>query len=115
MAAAAPWHLAGEAPSLSRLLPARPQRPSPGQGAPRHPHRRLGRQDRCSPPRNPIRATNDWDTSSAEACVTAQDHWTMIENTGGGWQAVIAENAQLPDPEWPPHTTSQILRVAFKG
>jgi len=59
--------------------------------------------------------TNDWDTSSAEACVTAQDHWTMIENTGGGWQAVVAENDQLPDPEWPPHTMSQILRVAFKG
>src|SRR3954468_13631847 len=56
MAAAAPWHLAGEAARLSRLLPARPQRPSPGQGAPRHPHRRLGRQERCSPPRNPIRA-----------------------------------------------------------
>ena len=59
--------------------------------------------------------TNDWDTSSAEACVTAQDHWTMIENTGGGWQPIIAENDQLPDPEWPPHTMNQILRVAFKG
>ena len=59
--------------------------------------------------------TNDWDTSSAEACVIAQDHWTMIENTGGGWQAITAENDQLPDPEWPPHTMNQILRVAFKG
>jgi hypothetical protein len=59
--------------------------------------------------------TNDWDVSSAEACIAAQSHWTQIENTGGGWQAILAENDQLPDPEWPPHSISQILRVAFKG
>ena len=59
--------------------------------------------------------TNDWNTSSEEACKTGQDHWTMIENTGGGWQAIVAENDQLSEPEWPPHTMNQILRVAFKG
>src|SRR5215208_5435910 len=52
----APGRLAGEAARLSRLLPARPQRPPPGQGSARHPRRELGRVGPCSPPRNPTRA-----------------------------------------------------------
>src|SRR3954447_25097259 len=78
MAAAAPWHLAGEAASLSRLLPARPQRPSPGQGAPRHPHRRLGRQDRSSPPQNPIRAMFLWDRLASLARAVPVIQWLVL-------------------------------------
>jgi hypothetical protein len=59
--------------------------------------------------------SNDWDTSSAEACRVAQEHWAMLENTGGGWQAVIAEDENTPEPDWPPHTMNEVLRVAFKG
>src|SRR3954471_16803832 len=57
LAPTAPGCLAGEAAALSRLLPARPQRPPPGQGSARYPRRVLGRVGRCSPPRNPTRAT----------------------------------------------------------
>src|SRR3954471_1257560 len=56
LAATAPGCLAGEAAAPSRLLPARPQRPPPGQGSARHPRRVLGRVGRCPPPRNPTRA-----------------------------------------------------------
>src|SRR4051794_32994702 len=59
LAAPAPGCLAGEAAALSRLLPARPQRPPPGQGSARYPHRVLGRVGRCSPPRNPTRAIRE--------------------------------------------------------
>src|SRR3954447_23654674 len=59
LAATAPGCLAGEAAALPRLLPARPQRPPPGQGSARHPRREFGRLGPCPPPQNPTRAVRD--------------------------------------------------------
>jgi hypothetical protein len=59
--------------------------------------------------------SNDWNSSAAECCKIAMQHWVCVETGSGYYQPVVAENENLPGPVWPKQTLNNILRVAFKG
>jgi len=60
---------------------------------------------------------NDWHASMYEMLTVHGGHgqWCRIEAGDGGYNPEIAENTELPAPEWPEvQHFGQVLRIAFK-
>lgn len=57
---------------------------------------------------------NRWGSSALEAMKAAQTHWVKMTAGSGAYRVFIAENANLPAPQWPTHTFIELLGVAFK-
>ena len=57
-----------------------------------------------------------WSRSALEAAEMAQSRWIRVfSNLHLGAYEIFHAKADLPDPEWPPLSFAEILRVAFKG
>jgi hypothetical protein len=59
---------------------------------------------------------NPWHESALEAAKLAKSSWTRIaaDMNLGAYQPFIA-TAELPEPEWPEYTFSELVRLGFKG
>ena len=57
---------------------------------------------------------NRWGASALEAMEVAKKHWTKMTAGNGAYRVFIAENANLPEPQWPEHSFRELLRVAFR-
>ncbi len=59
---------------------------------------------------------NNWTLSARRAALEAQSRWVrMAANSALGAYDVQIAGADLPDPEWPDKTLSELLEVAFQG
>ena len=59
---------------------------------------------------------NDWHASLLGLFTNHSiGRWVRMAAGDGGYDIEVAENDDLPGPEWPPHPMNHILRVAFKG
>lgn len=59
---------------------------------------------------------NPWHESALDAAQLAEDSWIRIaaDMHLGAYQTFMA-TAELPEPEWPEHTYSELVRLGFKG
>jgi len=59
---------------------------------------------------------NPWHESALEAAQLAEDKWVSVraDMSLGAYQIFLA-TAELPEPEWPEHTFSELVRLGFKG
>ena len=59
---------------------------------------------------------NPWHESALNAAQLAEEHWVSIraDMSLGAYQIFLA-TAELPEPEWPEHTFSELVRLGFKG
>ena len=59
---------------------------------------------------------NPWHESALEAAQLAEDKWVSVraDMSLGAYQIFLAK-AELPEPEWPEHTFSELVRLGFKG
>jgi len=59
---------------------------------------------------------NPWHESALKAAQLAEEHWVSIraDMSLGAYQIFLA-TAELPEPEWPEHTFSELVRLGFKG
>lgn len=57
-----------------------------------------------------------WHSSALEAAKLARDRWVRIyfKSLAAGQYEVLTAKADFPDPEWPKHSLSDYLRLAFK-
>lgn len=59
---------------------------------------------------------DEWNRSALQAAEMAQRKWIRIcSNMQVGAYEVFQAGAELPDPEWPELSLSQLLRIAFEG
>ena len=58
---------------------------------------------------------NEWHVSAAAAAETAMTKWTRVKANMalGAYETFVAE-ANIPEPEWPGETFSELLGIAFK-
>ncbi len=57
----------------------------------------------------------DWHTSMLEAQQLATESWVRVQaDMAAGSYAVFEATGNLPDPEWPELTMTELLRLAFK-
>jgi hypothetical protein len=57
-----------------------------------------------------------WNQSALEAAQMAQQHWVRVSsNMSLGAYEVFQATGDIPEPEWPELSLSEILKVAFKG
>ena len=59
---------------------------------------------------------NPWHESALEAAQLAEKQWVSVraDMSLGAYQIFLAK-AELPEPEWPEHTFSELVRLGFKG
>ena len=59
---------------------------------------------------------NPWHESALEAAQLAEEQWVSVraDMSLGAYQIFLA-TAELPEPEWPEHTFSELVRLGFKG
>ena len=59
---------------------------------------------------------NPWHESALEAAQLAEEKWVSVraDMSLGAYQIFLA-TAELPEPEWPEHTFSELVRLGFKG
>jgi len=59
---------------------------------------------------------NPWHESAMDAAQMAENHWVSVraDMSLGAYQVFVA-TAELPEPEWPEHTFSELVRIGFKG
>jgi hypothetical protein len=59
---------------------------------------------------------NPWHESALEAARLAEEQWVSVraDMSLGAYQIFMA-TAELPEPEWPEHTFSELVRLGFKG
>jgi hypothetical protein len=59
---------------------------------------------------------NPWHESALDAAKRAEKHWISVraDMSLGAYQIFLA-TAELPEPEWPEHTFSELVRLGFKG
>ena len=59
---------------------------------------------------------NPWHESALEAARLAEEQWISIraDMSLGAYQIFLA-TAELPEPEWPEQTFSELIRLGFKG
>ncbi len=59
---------------------------------------------------------NPWHESALEAAQLAEKQWVSVraDMSLGAYQIFLA-TAELPEPEWPEHTFSELVRLGFKG
>ena len=59
---------------------------------------------------------NPWHESALEAAQLAEEKWVSVraDMSLGAYQIFLA-TAELPEPEWPDHTFSELVRLGFKG
>jgi hypothetical protein len=59
---------------------------------------------------------DDWNASALEAAERAKKCWVrVVANMSLGAYEVYEATGDLPDPEWPNVTFTEILNIAFKG
>jgi hypothetical protein len=58
---------------------------------------------------------NEWHVSAAQAAETAMSKWVRVKANMalGAYETYVAE-ANIPEPEWPTETFSELLQIAFK-
>jgi hypothetical protein len=58
---------------------------------------------------------NDWNQSAIEAAKLAETRWIrMVANMAAGMYDCFVASGELADPEWPPLSFHEILRLSFK-
>jgi len=59
---------------------------------------------------------NPWHESALEAAQLAEKQWVSVraDMSLGAYQIFLA-TSELPEPEWPEHTFSELVRLGFKG
>jgi hypothetical protein len=57
---------------------------------------------------------NKWGTSALEAMKAAKARWVKMTAGAGAYRVFVAENADLPEPQWPERSFVELLGVAFK-
>ena len=59
---------------------------------------------------------NAWHSTAIEAADLALDQWVRVaaDMAMGGYQAYVA-TGNLPEPEWPDYSFSELIQKAFKG
>jgi hypothetical protein len=58
--------------------------------------------------------TNSWHTTHREAAERAEENWVrMVSNMGTSTYDVFEASAEIAEPDWPDHTFSKILEIAF--
>ncbi len=59
---------------------------------------------------------NPWHESAIDAAQMAEKQWVSVraDMSLGAYQIFLA-TAELPEPEWPEHTFSELVRIGFKG
>jgi len=59
---------------------------------------------------------NPWHESALEAARLAEEQWISLraDMSLGSYQIFVA-TAELPEPEWPEQTFSELIRLGFKG
>jgi hypothetical protein len=59
---------------------------------------------------------NPWHESALDAAHMAESQWVSVraDMSLGAYQIFLA-TAELPEPEWPEHTFSELVRLGFKG
>ena len=59
---------------------------------------------------------NPWHESALQAAQLAEKQWVSVraDMSLGAYQIYVA-TAELPEPEWPEHTFSELVRLGFKG
>jgi hypothetical protein len=59
---------------------------------------------------------NPWHESALEAARLAEKQWVSVraDMSLGAYQIFLA-TAELPEPEWPEHAFSELVRLGFKG
>ena len=59
---------------------------------------------------------NPWHESALKAAQLAEEKWVSVraDMSLGAYQIFLA-TAELPEPEWPEHTFSELVRLGFKG
>jgi hypothetical protein len=57
---------------------------------------------------------NRWGATALEAMQAAKTRWTKMTAGNGAYRVFIAENASLPEPQWPDRSFLELLGVAFK-
>ena len=59
---------------------------------------------------------NPWHESALEAARLAEEQWISLraDMSLGAYQIFVA-TAELPEPEWPEQTFSELIRLGFKG
>jgi hypothetical protein len=59
---------------------------------------------------------NPWHESALKAAQLAEEQWVSVraDMSLGAYQIFLA-TAELPEPEWPEHTFSELVRLGFKG
>jgi len=59
---------------------------------------------------------NPWHESALDAAQMAEKQWVSVraDMSLGAYQIFLA-TAELPEPEWPEHTFSELVRLGFKG
>lgn len=59
---------------------------------------------------------NPWHESALEAARMAENQWVSVraDMQLGAYQIYVA-TAELPEPEWPEQTFSELVRIGFKG
>jgi hypothetical protein len=57
---------------------------------------------------------NRWGTTALEAMEAAKTRWVKMTAGSGAYRVFTAENADLPEPQWPDRSFLELLGVAFK-
>lgn len=59
---------------------------------------------------------DDWNRSALEAAEIAKERWVRVSSnrSAGMYEAHVA-TGDLPEPDWPDLTLTEILEIAFKG
>jgi hypothetical protein len=58
---------------------------------------------------------NRWGSSALEAMEVAKTSWVKMTAGQGFYRVFVAENLELPEPQWPERTFGELLNVAFKN
>lgn len=59
---------------------------------------------------------DEWNASALEAASRASGRWVrVVANMSLGAYDVYETHAKWPEPEWPDHSLSDLLRIGFKG
>lgn len=57
---------------------------------------------------------NKWGSSALEAAEAAKLRWVKMTAGNGAYRVFIAENLDLPEPQWPDRPFVELLGIAFK-
>jgi hypothetical protein len=59
---------------------------------------------------------NPWHASALDAAKRAETHWVRVQaNTSLGAYEMYEAAGSLPEPDWPPLSMAEIVKVAFRG